>query len=168
MEITFREITRNGKYVNVVSDVFGHVLEPGRITPSKLPAEVMDFNAVPLSMTINANFALLRAFIKTKDYCFAGPVTSTAAMQILEGMALEAPMDFKGIAGASSPKPGHKSLIYLYGQLKNPKNMIPDSFYGDYPKEEDFKPASVFVKPRTKRTILPNPASTPEKRLKAE
>ena len=168
MEITFREFLRKQKRVNIFLEVFGHDLEPGRITPSKLPAEVMDYNVVPLSMTITAKFALLRAFIKTKDLCFAGPVTSTAAMQILESMTLEAPINFKGLSASSSPKPGHRSLVYLYGQLKNPKDLTRDEFYGDYPTEEDFKPAKVFIKPRPKRTLLPNPASTSEKRLKAE
>ena len=167
VEISYKTYFLKGKFVNVLFDVEGIDFKSNPESPPKIPAIAQDYSVVPISISLRKTKAGLRAFIKSSNYCFAGPVTSNAAIKILEAMSLEVPTLFKGIPASSSPKPGYKPLIYLYGQLDN----SPPSFYGDYPTESDFAPAAtfpIFNKPQGKRTLLPNPSTTPEKRAKLD
>ena len=70
----------------------------------------------------------MRVFIKAGSEAFAGPVTVTSVLEILDHLRMQTLAQFKGVRSVKT-NPGLKPIVNLFGLLKNKNNF---GFYGDY------------------------------------
>ena len=114
---------------NYFVEIVKNPLNIPRVYPSNLPDTIQVFQEIPKSVNIRRTARnTMRVFIKAGSEAFAGPVTVTSVLKILDHLRMQTLAQFKGVRSVKT-NPGLKPIVNLYGLLKNKNDF---GFYGDY------------------------------------